>query len=129
MILPNGQEEGAVGDGGVTRDCLSEFWQSFYERCTLGRLCKVPCLRHDFGASQWAEVDKILTFSWKQECYFPIEIALQFFERCFFWKHSSDFVESFLQFVPKSECDILRQAMKDFKSVDDEELLDVLNEY
>ena len=129
MILPDGQEEGASDDGGVTRDCLSEFWQSFYERCTLGRSCKVPCLRHDFGVQQWQAVGKILSFGWRQESYFPIEIAMPFFEQCLFDEPSSDLVDTFLRFVPTSESDVLRQAMEDMTSVDNEELLDVLNDH
>ncbi len=33
--------------GGVLRDVLSEFWNDFYEQCTLGNSFKVPYLRHD----------------------------------------------------------------------------------
>ncbi|KAF3834122.1 hypothetical protein F7725_025326 [Dissostichus mawsoni] len=35
MRLPNGKLEEGEGSG-VTRDCLTEFWTDFYERCTLG---------------------------------------------------------------------------------------------
>ncbi|XP_031334382.1 uncharacterized protein LOC116174149 [Photinus pyralis] len=34
MILPNGQTERAEDIGGVFRDSLSEFWESFYDKCT-----------------------------------------------------------------------------------------------
>ena len=38
------------------------------------------------------------------------------------WNHSSNLYRNW-------KCDILRQAMEDLKSVDDEELLDALNEH
>ena len=49
VILPDGKLEKAVDDGGVLRDVLSEFWNDFYEQCTMGNDFKVPYLRHDFG--------------------------------------------------------------------------------
>lgn len=36
MILPNVQKESARDIGGVFRDALSEFWNSFYDKCTIG---------------------------------------------------------------------------------------------
>ena len=44
VILPNGDKEQADDSGGVMRDILCEFWDIFYEQCTLGSDVKVPCL-------------------------------------------------------------------------------------
>ena len=52
VILPDGKLEKAVDDGGVFRDVLSEFWNDFYEQCTMGNGFKVPYLRHDFGKQE-----------------------------------------------------------------------------
>ena len=38
MILPNGKEEAGEDNGGVMRDMLSEFWQTFYDN-----LCEYKC--------------------------------------------------------------------------------------
>jgi hypothetical protein len=53
IIFPNGELEAAADDGGVTRDTICEFWNSFYEECTLGGTFKVPCLRHDYGEAEF----------------------------------------------------------------------------
>lgn len=52
MILPNGQKESGYDMGGVLRDALSEFWATFYEKCTIGTDFKVPFVRHDFDATK-----------------------------------------------------------------------------
>nr|XP_020497099.1 uncharacterized protein LOC109989612 [Labrus bergylta] len=49
-------QQKAVDDGGVLRDVLSEFWNDFYEQCTLGNVFKVPYLRHDFREQEWESV-------------------------------------------------------------------------
>lgn len=36
VLLPNGKKEAALDEGGVFRDALSEFWESFYDQCTKG---------------------------------------------------------------------------------------------
>lgn len=35
LLLPNGTPEMGRDDGGVVRDCLSEFWTEFYEQYTM----------------------------------------------------------------------------------------------
>ena len=67
VILPDGKFENAVDDGGVLRDVLSEFWNDFYEQCTLGNCFKVPYLRHDFGQQEWESVGRIITFGWQKD--------------------------------------------------------------
>ncbi|XP_031340693.1 uncharacterized protein LOC116168845 [Photinus pyralis] len=52
LMLPNGELECAEDLGGVWRDALSEFWNSMYEKCTIGTNIKVPQLRHDFGVEK-----------------------------------------------------------------------------
>lgn len=42
-----------VDDGGVMRDVLSQFWDDFYEQCTMGNDFKMPYLRQDFGKAEW----------------------------------------------------------------------------
>lgn len=46
MILPNIETESAEDSGGVLRDCLSEYWNSFYTERTTGNKLEVPVLLH-----------------------------------------------------------------------------------
>ncbi|KAI4810936.1 hypothetical protein KUCAC02_013863 [Chaenocephalus aceratus] len=61
LVLPDGKAEMAYDDGGVVRDCLSEFWKEFYEQCTMGNTFRVPFLRHAFGEKQWESVGRMLS--------------------------------------------------------------------
>lgn len=47
MLRENGTPEVAEDNGGVMRDSLTEFWDTFYLQFTEGNECKVPVLRHD----------------------------------------------------------------------------------
>lgn len=49
VILPDGKLGMTVDDEGALRDVLSEFWNHFYERCTLGNGFKMPYVHHDFS--------------------------------------------------------------------------------
>lgn len=66
LILPNGLPENAIDAGGVLKDALSEFWNSFYETSTEGTTLKVPCLRHDFKSLHWKTIAKIFYIGWKK---------------------------------------------------------------
>ena len=74
-VLPDGKAEMAYDDGGVVRDCLSEFWKEFYEQCTMGNTFRVPFLRHDFGEKQWESVGRIIAFGWARAKYLPEDRA------------------------------------------------------
>lgn len=50
MFTLNGSQEGAIDDGGVLRDALTEFFERFYESCTNGTSYKVSIIREDFNA-------------------------------------------------------------------------------
>lgn len=84
VVMPNGNVEIAEDNGGVTRDTLSEFWNTFYDQCTLATMAKVSCLRHDFGEKEWNAVGKILLFRWQAQKYFPIRFAQPFIEQCLY---------------------------------------------
>ncbi|XP_070551821.1 uncharacterized protein [Ptychodera flava] len=129
MVLPNGQTEAGEDNGGVTRDCLSEFWSTFYEECTVGATYKVPFLRHDYGKDQWVAVGKIMDFGWKQEKYFPVHLAPPFMEYCLYWDIKSDLTEVYTSYLPESETEIVNQALNNFDSVDEDELLDILDSH
>lgn len=126
MVMPNGNVEIAEDNGGVTRDTLSEFWNTFYDQCTLGTMAKVPCLRHDFGEKEWNAVGKILLFGWQTQKYFPVRFAQPFIEQCLYGRIHSSLQEHFLLHVSESEAATLKSALQDFDETDFEELLDVM---
>ncbi|XP_049900229.1 uncharacterized protein LOC126390120 [Epinephelus moara] len=127
-LLPDNTVEKGSGSG-VVRDVYSSFWVEFYERCTLGTTLKVPFLRHDFCAATWKAVGRILLKGFKDCQYLPIKLAPPFLEEMLLGAVHSDLKTSFLQFVSCQEQDVLRHALDDFSSVDDDDLLEVLNSY
>lgn len=129
VILPNGMSETAEDGGGVTRDILCEFWNSFFEECTLGSAFKVPCLRHDFGESEWHSVGKIIVFGWKSVGHFPIQLSIAFLEQCLYNTVKSNILDEFLKFIPESDAQCLKSALEDIESVDMDEFLEILDQH
>ncbi|MEW8545903.1 MAG: hypothetical protein AB2693_20465 [Candidatus Thiodiazotropha sp.] len=129
IILPNGMPEAAEDSGGVTRDALSEFWNSFYAECTLGGTFKVPYLRHDFGEQEWNSVGKIIVFGYTRTGYFPIQLSKVFMEHCILGEIKSDLKEAFMAFIPESDAKILKSALSDINAVENDDLLDVLEQH
>ncbi|XP_066497604.1 uncharacterized protein [Hoplias malabaricus] len=128
MKLPNGGLE--VGGGaGVFRDCLSEFWSEFYNRCTLGTDVKAPYLRHELQATEWQAIARVLLKGWVAEKYFPIHLPLPFLEEAIYGTVYSSVTEAFMLYVSKHDRVVLQHAMSDFQSVDQDSLLDVLDSY
>lgn len=74
MAMPNGNVEITEDNGRVTRDTLSEFWNTFDDQCNLGTMAKLPCLQHDFGEKEWNAVGKLL-FGRQAQKYFPVRFA------------------------------------------------------
>jgi len=129
LLLPNGQFEMGHDFGGVFRDCLSEFWQEFYDQCTLGNNFKVPFLRHDFGKEKWESVARIILFGWKKEKYLPIKLAPVILEQAIQGSVKSDLIDNFLKYVSENECAVLESCRTDFCSADQEELIEILDNY
>ncbi|XP_062399900.1 uncharacterized protein LOC134089473 [Sardina pilchardus] len=127
VVLPNGRLEKAVDEGGVLRDVLTEFWQDFYEQCTLGNAFKVPFLRHDFGKQQWESIGRIILLGWRKEKYLPIKMAPVILEQAALGCVTSNLVDIFLRYVTESERMVFQSCRSDFESVDQEELLEVMD--
>ncbi|XP_070543895.1 uncharacterized protein [Ptychodera flava] len=125
LVLPNGDAEAASGTG-VFRDCFTGFWADFYERCTIGNTYRVPYLRHDFTRAKWEAVGRIISKGWEQGNYLPIGLAPPFMQEVLFGMQDN-LLESYLLFVSETEGDLFREALRDFQSVDKEELLEVLD--
>ncbi|XP_047212407.1 uncharacterized protein LOC124864186 [Girardinichthys multiradiatus] len=127
-ILPDNTEEAGSGSG-ILRDVLTCFWNEFYERCTLGTTVKVPFIRHDFPAEKWKAVGRILLKGYQDCQYFPNKLAIPFLEQVLFSSVYSDLKAHFLQFVSSQECEVLREAVKNFSAVDQDDLVEVLDSY
>ncbi|RXN14481.1 hypothetical protein ROHU_009103 [Labeo rohita] len=127
LIAPDGKLEKGHDEGGVVRDCLSEFWNDFYEQCTMGSSFKVPFLRHDFGQIHWESVGRIIAFGWQKEKYLPVKIAPVILEQATFGIAKSNVIENFLKFFAESERAVFEAWRSDFNTVDNEELLEVLD--
>ena len=63
MIMPNGKEEAGEDTGGVLRDALSEFWDSFYAMNPTGDNVKVPCVRDTMAKQEWKACADILVMA------------------------------------------------------------------
>lgn len=130
MVLPSGELEYAEDFGGVFRDALSEFWQCFYEKCTVGSTYKVPYIRHDFGESQWNAIAKVYVKGFRSERYIPLKLAPVFIRSCFgFEIEDSKLIEDFLNFLCEAEADIIKKSLNDLHSVELDDILDVLTSY
>lgn len=64
---------------------------------------------------------------WKQEKYFPINIAPAFLERCIFGYNELDLVQDFLLTLSATDKSVLQDASKEFFSADEDELMEVFS--
>ena len=129
-ILPNGEKEMAEDTGGVWRDLISEFWTEFYDRCTMGRVAKVPRLRHDFGEEEWKAVARILVHGYKFASYWPLQIARTFLQHCLepnVEVQNPDLLSDFYLYISVLDKEILQKAVDDFGSVEFDDLLETLS--
>ncbi|CAH1154527.1 unnamed protein product [Phaedon cochleariae] len=130
MILPNGNLEIAEDVGGVLRDTLTEFWESFYEKCSVGTHLKIPYLRHDSQEQEWRAIGKILANGYSTVGYFPIEIAPVFMMDCFGMEiDEEDIFLNFLKYICDTEAEIVKEAINSFDTIDMEELLEICSNY
>ncbi len=134
MVLPNGTEEKGEDTGGVFRDALTEFWETFYEKCTVGNEIKVPTIRHDMNSAHWKAVASVLVLGYRHTGYFPIRLAPPFLAYCF--KVDDDLYTStdslrnvFWKYLPEMERETLQNALKDYPSVEQDDLLEVLGSH
>ena len=130
MILPNGTVEKGEDNGGVFRDALAEYWETFNKKCATGSIITVPVTRHDMKET-WKYVAEVMIIGYKTVGYFPIKLAKPFMNHCFGHKTQEDeLVKTFLQFIPDHEKKIIEQALTDFQSVsEDDEFLDMLDSH
>lgn len=118
MVLPNGVTEKGEDTGGVLSDALSEYWETFFMKCTAGNILKVPMTRHNMK-DEWENVAKVMVVGYNMVKYFPIVLAKPFLSYCLgleIMDHHYLFAAS-LETVPTDKKEIAEEAMKDFKNV------------
>ncbi|XP_078333019.1 uncharacterized protein LOC111100619 isoform X2 [Crassostrea virginica] len=130
MLKEDGTPEAAEDNGGVMRDALTEFWDTFYLQYTEGNAFKVPVLRHDMTEIQWKSVAFVIRMGFIQEKVYPIKLVPSFMQQAIFGACiESDLIHSFLKFVSVMNRNVLERALKDFEAVDKDELFDALEQY
>ena len=134
VLLPNGDLEQAQDNGGIMRDILSEFWESFYDKCTMGTDLKVPCLRHDYEVADWQSIASVLAMGWLTQGIFPIRLSRNFINCCLYgMEMNSDdqqkLINEFLLFVPVSERSVFEVALTQYEDVDGDELIEALSSH
>ena len=117
--------------GGVFRDAMSEYWETFYLKHTEGADVKIPTTVHIMKQEEWEAVAKTLVLCFKQEKYLPIQLSQIFLKKCIFdiTPTNEELLESFLGFLPDMDRGLIRDALDDFDSVDENELLDALSNF
>jgi hypothetical protein len=131
MILPNGTAEEAEDTGGVLRDALSEYWESFYMQRTVGNIVKVPALAHYMDGGRWRAVAKIILAGYHLEKYLPVQISNCFLE---YAVHGDSIpkealLQEFLMYLGESDRQVAKSCLENFESVDEEELFDFLEDH
>lgn len=130
MILPNGILEKAQDNGGVLRDAISEYFDTFYKKCTLGNDSKIPMIRHDMK-DVWVLVSKVILFAKIYANYFPIQLATPFLEYCLGIESSdTDIINAFMEVIPPDEKELVEMANQQLDDVkDSSEFLDFLESH
>ena len=131
MVLPNGETELGEDNGGILRDCLTEYWDTFYMKRTLGHTLKVPALTHSVDGKRWEAVGKIMLVGYYYEKYFPTQIASCFLD----YTADGDIVpkdlllQQYLKFLPEIDSKLVANALDDFENVDQGDLIDFLDDH
>ena len=68
----NGQEELGDDFGSALRDILLAFWSELFKGHATGDTEMVPYLRHEFGATEWAAIARIIVKGYNDVGYYPI---------------------------------------------------------
>ena len=117
--------------GGVFRDAMTEFWQTFYLKHTEGSDIKIPTTVHIMKEEEWQAVGKAIVFCYKQEKYLPIHISKMFLEQCIYKTipTEEDLIKSFMGYLPTIDRDIVKAALDDFDTVENDDIFDALSRF
>lgn len=121
MLLPNGTTEMAEDTGGVLRDALSEYWETFFMKCGTDGDVQVPVLRHDLKDT-WEQCAVVLVLGYKLQGYLPTALAPPFLQHCLgIIPSRDDVVESFMQMIP---CD--ERKLAELPNFEDDDFMEFL---
>ena len=114
MTSLNGQEE--LGDDfvGVLRDIHSAFWSEFFKGHATGDTEMVPYLHHEFGATEWAAIARIIVKGYNDVGYYPITINKAFMVSCVFGEQAVSgemLFRSFLNFITYEERETVKCSL------------------
>ncbi|XP_053569278.1 uncharacterized protein LOC128659724 [Bombina bombina] len=125
-LLENGEEESAVGKA-VIQDCLTDFWNQFYERRTSGTTFKIPTLHYCYQEKEWKAIARIFAYGWRFG-YLPVQLAPPFLvEVLTLPPKESSLMDTFFNYISQPEKDILTEGLNDFNNADIEEIISVLS--
>ncbi|KAL3854228.1 hypothetical protein ACJMK2_013503 [Sinanodonta woodiana] len=102
--------------GGVFRDVVSEFWETFYIKHTVWYDIKIPTTVLIMRREHCEAVANL-----------PIQLSEVFLQRCIDGKDVQDeqLLNTFLSSLPNIDREIFEMALNDFDCVDEEDLCDV----
>lgn len=133
MINAHGQAEAGSDANGVFRDALSAFWKDFENSCMIGEDERIPVIRHDFQASEWEAIGRILVKGFHQLNFFPIKLNKAFLIATLFGESEVSqeiLLDSFLAYLSKDERALVMHSLGN--TLDDEqndEWLDFLDRF
>lgn len=129
MIGSNGIREKGEDTGGIFRDALSEFWQTFYLKYTMGEgEMKVPVVVHTMNGKKWEAVAQVLVIGYKQAGYFPMQLSAPFMQNCINGSECSheELLKYLMLYLSSSDRATIEAALADFDAVDVEDIQDSL---
>lgn len=91
----------------------------------------MPTTVYIMKQEEWEAVAKTLVLCFKQEKYLPVQISRIFLEKCIFdtTPSNEELLESFLGFLPDMDRGLIKDALDNFDSVDENELLDAFSNF
>ena len=117
---------------GLERDIYAMFWKEVLDVLFVGCSERVPFIRHDLYIEEWAAIGNILGRRFLDANYFRTRISRAFIIYCLFGDVPDDLIlRSFLEFLSKTERDVVNTALKGSPPniYEDEEFIDVLERF
>ena len=124
MIAMNGEPEMGEDNGGVFRDCLTEYWNAFYTaRCT-GDNLKIPSVAVKVDGERWSYAGMILALGYYLDKYLPVQLGPAFLQYAMtgIEPAKETLISEFLMYLPSVERDLITTALRDFAAAPKEEL-------
>jgi len=60
---------------------------------------------------------QVIHFGWKQQKYFPSQVAMSFVESCIHFENSCNVLDCFLEFIAPSEAEVVCKALENYSSL------------